>query len=78
MSRLQISLDPEDYTKARIRASELGVSFAEYVRRLVRRDLGEDWSTVDPTALFDLAESSGSDIARRKDEYIGAAVEAGR
>jgi hypothetical protein len=77
MARTQISLTPEDHRLARRRASELGISFAEYVRQLVRKDLGEPLRpNVDVSVLFDLGDSGGSDIARHKDEYIGEAVDA--
>jgi len=76
MSRVQISLHPEDYRRAAFRAAELGVSFAEYVRRLVRRDLGESPPPADTSALFDLGEAGGSDVASRKDAYLGDAFEA--
>ena len=38
MARTQITLEPEIQRRARQRAGDLGVSFAEYVRRLVARD----------------------------------------
>lgn len=77
MSRTQISLPPEEHRLARRRASELGISFAEYVRQLVRRDLDEPARpNVDISVLFDLGDSGGSDIAQHKDEYIGEAFEA--
>ena len=76
MSRTQISLPPEHHLRARRRASELGISFAEYVRRLVTRDLEEpSRPSVDISVLFDLGDSGGSDIAQHKDEYIGEAFE---
>lgn len=74
--RTQITLDSEDHSKARRRATELGVSLAEYVRRLVRADLGIERSRGDVSALFALGDSGGSDIARHKDEYVGDAVDA--
>ena len=77
MSRVQIALETEDYRRARARAGDLGISLAEYVRRLVARDLGEPDKPVDVSAMFDLGDSGGSDIARDKDRMIGEAVEAG-
>jgi hypothetical protein len=76
MARIQIALPPEDQRRARTRAAELGISLAEYIRRLVAIDLGEPRATTDPTAFFDLGDSGGSDIARSKDEDVGRAVEA--
>ena len=78
MARIQISLPPEDQRRARARAAELGISFAEYVRRLVARDLGEVGSTADPHGLFDLGDTGGSDVAAEKHRYVGEAVEASR
>jgi hypothetical protein len=41
MTRTQITLEPELQKTARRRAAQLGVSLAEYVRRLIARDLAE-------------------------------------
>ncbi len=76
MSRTQITLESEMQRRARDRASQLGISFAEYVRRLVSRDLGEPAQRADPSAVFDLGSSSGSDVARDKDAMLAAAVDA--
>lgn len=78
MARTQITLPPEAQRRARARAAELGVSFAEYVRRLIARDLGDDIHSADPRMLFDLGERTGSDVARKKHRYVGEAFEAGR
>jgi len=40
MARTQIMLEHEIQRRARQRASDLGVSLAEYIRRFVARDLG--------------------------------------
>ena len=74
MARTQISLDPELQQKARRRAARLGVSFAEYVRRVVERDLGRPRPKGDPSAVFNLGSSGGSDVARDKDAMLGEAV----
>ncbi len=60
--------------RVRKRASELGISLAEYVRRLVARDLGEPERQADPSIIFGLGNSGGTDIAKDKDVLIGAAV----
>ncbi len=70
MSRTQITLDPEMQRRVRQRASDMGLSLAEYVRRLVERDLGRPKPVVNPTAVFDLGASEGSDIASHKDAMI--------
>jgi hypothetical protein len=74
MSRTQITLDPEMQRRARQRASDLGVSLAEYIRRLVTRDLGSVQPKADPAVVFDLGSSGGSDIAREKDAMIAEAL----
>lgn len=76
VQRTQITLNPQQHRRARQRAAELGVSLAEYVRGLVRRDLGEDEPRGDVSAILALGDSGDSDVARHKDDYIGEAVEA--
>lgn len=76
MVRTQIALDSEDHRRAKRRAAEMNMSLAEYVRRAVRRDLGEERPAADVTAIFGLGDSGGSDVAAHKDAYIGDAVEA--
>jgi hypothetical protein len=78
MARIQIALDPETHRRVRARAAQMGVSFAEYIRRLVARDLGEPATGSDPSAVFDLGRSGKSRIAADKDEMIGEAVAAER
>jgi hypothetical protein len=77
MARTQITLESHTHRRARQRASELGVSLAEYVRRLVARDLSQPQADVDMSLMFDLGssgQSSGqSDIARNKDSMIAEA-----
>lgn len=70
VSRTQITLDTQIHRRARQRASELGVSFAEYVRRLVTCDLSGPQIKPDVTSVFDLGKSCGSDVATHKDTMI--------
>jgi len=72
--RTQITLDADVHRRAKRRAAELGVSFAEYVRRVLDEALGEPASRPDPSEIFDLFDSGSSDVARHKDEYIDDAV----
>ena len=74
MARTQLSLDPEMQRRARKRAAELGVSFAEYVRRLVARDLDQPQRAADASIVFGLGNSGRTDIASEKDKLIGEAV----
>jgi hypothetical protein len=75
MSRTQVTLDTQIHRRARQRASELGVSLAEYVRRLVARDLARPQANADVTRVFDLGRSGGSDVARNKDAMIAEVVQ---
>lgn len=76
MIRTQISLDSERHAQARARAAELGVSLAEYMRRLVDRDVARPARTVDRSVVFDLGGGIPTDIARDKDHMIAEAVAA--
>ena len=74
-ARTQITMDPETQRRAHAKAAELGISFAEYVRRLVAQDLGEAKRKADVSIIFDLgASGEPTDIARDKDKLIGDAV----
>lgn len=73
---VQVTLDPDDRRQARRRAAELGITLAEYIRRLVRRDL-DDWTPEgDTSAIIAVERIAGSDPATHKDQYIGEAVAA--
>ena len=76
MARTQITLEAEMQRRARQRASELGVSLAEYVRRLVARDLIRPRATIDVDRIFDLGNSGGSNIANDKDAMIAESLDA--
>jgi hypothetical protein len=73
MARMQITIEQETQRMLRRRAGELGVSIAEYVRGLLNRDLEGPSPGADPSLIFDLGRSSGSDIARDKDAMLGEA-----
>jgi hypothetical protein len=77
MSRTQITLSPENHRRARRRAADLGISLAEYIRRLVDSDLREATpAKADISAIFGLGDSGGSDVATHKHDYVGDAVDA--
>jgi hypothetical protein len=78
MVRTQVTIENELQRRARRRATDIGVSFAEYVRRLVARDLAHPEPKVAPACIFDLGASGGSDIAADKDEMIGQAFSSER
>lgn len=74
-ARTQITMDTELQRRAQAKAAELGISFAEYVRRLVADDLGQHKPKTDISSIFDLVdEGPPTDIARDKDKMIGEAV----
>jgi hypothetical protein len=74
-ARSQITMDPEMLRRARAKAAVLGISFAEYVRRLVAQDIGELKQKTDISVLFDLIdEGPPTNVARDKDRMIGQAV----
>lgn len=76
MIRTQISLDPEQHRAARRKAADLGLSLAEYIRRLVERDLPRrEHHRGDMSRLSGMGNSGGSDVATFKDEYVGEAIE---
>ena len=74
MVRTQISLDSERHAQARARAAALGVSLAEYLRRLVDQALAESPRHVDRSIVFDLGTSKGADISSNKDRMIAEAT----
>lgn len=74
MHRTQVTLDPADHRRARRRAADLGISLAEYVRRLVQRDLTGPIAPSDPAAFFALGDSGGSDVSSAKDAYLAEAI----
>jgi hypothetical protein len=77
-ARTQITMTPELQRRAHAKAAELGLSFAEYVRRLVAHDLGEPGRNTPISLLFDLGASRElTDIARNKDQMLAEAGWAG-
>lgn len=78
MVRTQISLESERHAEARARAAAHGISLAEYVRRLVDRDLAERPRGADRSVVFDLGTSRGTDIASDKARMIAEATGAAK
>lgn len=74
-ARSQITLDEATQKRARARAAELGVSFTEYVRRLIADDLGVLVPSADASAVFDLVDDGPvTDVARNKDKMVRGAM----
>ena len=74
-SRTQITLDTDLDRRAKQRAKDLGISFAEYVRRVITDDLSgrEPKSTIGE--LAGIGNSGGSDVATNKDDYLVEALD---
>jgi hypothetical protein len=73
-ARTQITLDPDMQRQAQAKAAELGISFAEYVRRLVARDIDRRKPKGDISTIFDLVtDGPPTDVARDKRAMIGEA-----
>jgi hypothetical protein len=73
--RIQFTLDADLLRQARAKAAALGITFSEYVRRLVANDLDRPKPKADVSILFDFcASDEPTDIARDKDKMLGEAV----
>jgi hypothetical protein len=74
-ARTQIKLDPETQRRAQDKAAELGISFAEYVRRLLAQDLGPARRNTSVSLIFDLVdEGPPTSVARDKDKMVAEAL----
>ena len=71
--RTQVTLDADAHRRAKRRAADLGISFAEYVRRTLDRDLGDE-PKGDISAIFGLFDSGVSDVSGNVDKYLGEAA----
>lgn len=78
MVRTQISIEAELRSRIRDRTRALGISMAEYFRRLVEQDLFESPRNLDRSAVFNLGASGGADVARNKDAMAAQAVRAAK
>ena len=70
--RTQIALEPAQHAQAKQKAARLGITMAEYIRRLVDRDLGSVAPQADPSTIIAIGRSGGSDVAT--DGKIGIAT----
>lgn len=74
MARTQIALDPEAHRQAKAKAAQLGISLAEYIRRLVEADQRGAPASAAVEEVFDLGDGGATDIARDEDRLLGEAV----
>ena len=63
MMHTQIDLEFEQDALVQRKAADLGISVAEYIRRLVERDLAQTGPGADISAIFSIGDSGCSDIA---------------
>ena len=75
---MAMTLETEMQRRARQRANALGVSLAEYFRRLVARDLARPETAARRGRVFDFGSSRGSDVASQKDSMIARAFQSTR
>ncbi len=71
--RTQITLEADAHRRVKRRAADLGISFAEYVRRTLDRDLGDE-PKGDISEIFGLFDSGVSDVSSNIDRYLGEAA----
>jgi hypothetical protein len=72
--RTQIALEPSQHARVREKAASLGITMAEYIRRLVDRDLDEATPQASPASIIGLGRSGGSDIARDRAQATQDAI----
>jgi hypothetical protein len=73
-TRVQATVRSDLRRRAQARATELGISFAEYVRRLLDQDLGKVRREADISLVFDLVTGGPpTNVARDKDQMLAAA-----
>ena len=72
----QIALEAEQHALVKRKAAELGISMAEYIRRLVERDLQQAAPGVDISDIFGIGDSGGSDIAVDREGATAEAIAA--
>ena len=76
MARTQITLDSETHRQATHKAAQLRLSLSGYIRQLISRDVDNEVPRADPSIIFNLVRTKGSDIAGNKRKVIGEAFDA--
>lgn len=72
---MQVTLERQQHARAAEKASQLGVSLAEYIRGLVAADLDRDEAVDgDISEIFGIGDSGGADVATHKDAYLAGAL----
>ncbi len=73
--RTTITLPDHLHAAAEQKAAQQGLSLSAYIQKLVEDDLQHRDANVDPSAIFDLFNSGGSDIGRFKHSMIQESVD---
>ena len=74
--RTQIALEAEQHALVKQKAAALGITMAEYIRRLVDQDLAGGGTNADLSAIIGIGRSGGSDIATEGTAAVSEAVAA--
>ena len=74
--RTQIALTTEQHALVERKTADLGISMAEYIRRLVERDIQQTGTGTDISAIFGVGDSGGSDIAIQRKRLAAEAISA--
>ncbi|MCY3805610.1 MAG: ribbon-helix-helix protein, CopG family [bacterium] len=74
--RTQIALNAEQHALLKHKAAELGISMAEYIRRLADRDLRQAGPRADISEIFGIGDSGGGAIAVNRKEATAEAIAA--
>ena len=72
--RTQIALTPEQHARVRRKAADLGITMAEYIRRLVDADLAGVEPASSPESIIGIGASGGGDIASEGKRAVARAV----
>lgn len=74
-----MTLERDHHQRAADKAAGLGLSLAEYIRRLVAADLDlRPAADGDISEIFGIGDSGGSNVARHKAQYIAEAIAAAK
>ena len=74
--RTQVALKTEQHALLKCKAADLGISPAEYIRRLVDRDLQQTGTSADISVIFGIGDSCSSDISTDRKGVTAEAIAA--
>ncbi len=74
-SRMQITMEPELRLRANRKAERQGISFAEYVRRTLEKDLAENGIKPDVGMIIGLgASAEKTNVAKEKNTLLAESL----